>query len=56
MQYQRNKFERLHTKKENSLILFTSGSTGKPKSVVLTNENVLAAEIYAKNTSHISKK
>lgn len=50
--YQRNKFERLHTKKENSLILFTSGSTGKPKSVVLTNENVLAAEIYAKNTSH----
>ena len=50
--YQRNKFERLHTKKEDSLILFTSGSTGKPKSVVLTNENVLAAEIYAKNTSH----
>ena len=50
--YQKSKFERLHTKKEDALILFTSGSTGKPKSVVLTNENVLAAEIYAKNTSH----
>lgn len=50
--YQKCKIEPLHTKKENSLILFTSGSTGKPKAVVLTNENVLAAEIYAKNTSH----
>ena len=50
--YQKSRLERLHSKKENSLILFTSGSTGKPKSVVLTNENILAAEIYAKNTSH----
>ncbi len=49
------KFEPLHLKKENALILFTSGSTGKPKSVVLTNENVLAAEIYLKNTSQREK-
>ena len=48
----RNKFEPIHSKKENALILFTSGSTGKPKSVVLTNENVIAAEMYAMNTSH----
>ena len=50
--YQKVRLEPFHSKKENSLILFTSGSTGKPKSVVLTNENILAAEIYAKNTSH----
>lgn len=50
--FQKNRFELLHSSKENALVLFTSGSTGKPKSVVLTNENVLAAEIYAKNTSH----
>lgn len=37
--------------KDNSLILFTSGSTGKPKSVVLTNENILAAGTYLKNSS-----
>lgn len=50
-QFQKS-FERPHLKNEDALILFTSGTTGKPKSVVLTNENVLAAEIYAKNTSH----
>lgn len=50
--FRKNKVEPLHSKKEDSLILFTSGSTGKPKSVVLTNENILAAEIYAMNTSH----
>lgn len=37
--------------KDNALILYTSGTTGKPKSVVLTNENVIASIIYAKNTS-----
>lgn len=51
----KNKFEWFHGKKEDALILFTSGSTGKPKSVLLTNENVLAAEIYAMNTSHTGK-
>lgn len=50
--YQKIKLEPLHSGKEDALILFTSGSTGKPKSVVLTNKNILAAEIYAKNTSH----
>lgn len=49
------KFEPLHGKKEDALILFTSGSTGKPKSVLLTNENIIASEIYAKNTGHYGK-
>ena len=48
----KNRMELFHSKKEDALILFTSGSTGKPKSVVLTNENVIAAEMYAMNTSH----
>ena len=39
--------------KDNSLILFTSGTTGKPKSVVLTNENIVAAGTYLKNSSHV---
>lgn len=41
-----------NSSKDNSLILFTSGSTGKPKSVVLTNENILAAATYLKNSSN----
>lgn len=50
--FRKTKLEVPHSGKEDALILFTSGSTGKPKSVLLTNENILAAEIYAKNTSH----
>lgn len=50
--FRKTKLEVPHFGKEDALILFTSGSTGKPKSVLLTNENILAAEIYAKNTSH----
>ena len=48
----RYKLEQPHFGNENAMILFTSGSTGKPKSVVLTNKNIIAAEIFAKNTSH----
>ena len=52
-----SKFKKKHliipNKKNNdALILYTSGSTGKPKAVVLTNKNILAAQMYAGNTSH----
>ena len=46
------KLESPHFGNENAMILFTSGSTGKPKSVLLTNKNIIAAEVYARNTSH----
>jgi len=48
----RFKLERPHFGNENAMILFTSGSTGKPKSVLLTNKNIIAAEMFAGNTSH----
>lgn len=51
--FQKKEFERKHGIKEDSLILFTSGTTGKPKSVVLTNENILYAGTYLKNSSNI---
>ena len=45
------KLEVPHFGNEDAMILFTSGSTGKPKSVLLTNKNIIAAEMYARNTS-----
>lgn len=52
--YQKSTLELPHSGKENAMILYTSGtSTGKSKAVVLTNENVLAAGTYLKNSSHI---
>ena len=50
--YRKHGFNGYVGKNNDALILFTSGSTGKPKSVLLTNENILAAEIYAGKTSH----
>lgn len=41
--------------KDDALILYTSGTTGKPKSVVLTNESITAALMYANHTSEWSK-
>lgn len=50
--FQKDKLVLPNSGNDDSLILYTSGSTGKPKSVVLTNKNILAAQIYAGKTSH----
>ena len=50
-EYQKSPFWTMYGGNQDALILFNSGTTGKPKSVVLTNKNILAAELYSKHTS-----
>ncbi len=50
--YQKDRIHLPNKGNDDALILYTSGSTGQPKAVVLTNKNIISAQMYAGNTSH----
>lgn len=53
--YDKKFINTIYSGKQDSLILYTSGSTGEPKSLLFTNENILSACIYYKNSARLSK-
>ena len=50
--YQKDRIHLPNKGNDDAVILYTSGSTGQPKAVVLTNKNIISAQMYAGNTSH----
>lgn len=53
--YYKKPFNTLFGGKQVALIPYTSGSTGEQKSIVATNENILSAAIYYRNSAHLAK-